>query len=241
MHTYTHQLLTHLPSFFFIVNKPVAAASHYKFMIDSVFSILLGIDPEYKTLKTNPAGSNPKGIFGHTRAVYLCTEVQGRLALHGHASIWAGVPPDIIQVMVQWKEGLSTISKVMESYIQCHIPPVYHLKRTAMYATKPSDRKEQGLYETTRPIYKDLQDTLAYDIIYDVINMTANVHEHNDTCKKLPHGELSCRLAYPQEATHENMKIVEIVQNTETKQDCYVSREDFKPIEIHQRNIEQQP
>jgi hypothetical protein len=176
----------------------------------------------------------------------MCTEVQGRMALHGHASIWAGIPPDIVQVMLQWNEGLVKIQKVMKSYIQCHIPPVYHLKRAAMYATPPAERKEKNLYETNKPIYHDLQEQLIYNTIYNVINTTANVHEHTETCEKAPHGVDGCRLAYRQEAVNDvDVKVIEIVSVTksEIKTDDYVNIKDpnIAPISFQERNMEEQP
>jgi len=75
-----------------ITENPVAATAVFKALMETVWSCLLGVEPDRLSRRTVPLGSSHKGIFGDCRAWYAVTETQGRLSLHSHMVVWAGYP-----------------------------------------------------------------------------------------------------------------------------------------------------
>lgn len=57
--------------------NPVAAAHIFKITLETIFEVLFGITPDYLSKITLPLSGRCKGIFGHTKAAYTVTEVQG--------------------------------------------------------------------------------------------------------------------------------------------------------------------
>lgn len=77
--------------------NPVAAAYVFKITLETIFEVLFGIVPDYLSKITIPISSRCHGIFGQTKAAYTVTEVQGRLCLHGHMTVWSVLSPTIIK------------------------------------------------------------------------------------------------------------------------------------------------
>ena len=100
-----------------LADNPVAAAKQFKEILDSLYEVLFGISPAYKIRSSVAARSRNKGVFGQTFAVYNCIEVQGRLSLHGHMVIWAGLPPWLLQSCALVPNVVAAIKTVLSS--QC--------------------------------------------------------------------------------------------------------------------------
>jgi hypothetical protein len=165
-----------------IAENPVAAARDFKFILETIFIVLLGIYPEYMTKSTRVAGTERRGIFGTTKAAFSCIETQARLSLHAHIAIWTAITPNLIQDCAQFKDLLSEIKIVLSSYVRAHIPAVFHLKALAHLATPPKARSYEMMSRT--PEYWS---SLNYTLIYSIINAVC-IHEHCFTCHKGPNG-----------------------------------------------------
>jgi hypothetical protein len=74
---------------------------------------------------------------------------------------------------------------------------------------------------------KDYLKQLHDQSIYNVINTTAYVHEHNEICEKASHGIEGCRLVYRQEAGCEGNRNH---SNSETKKDEEVDIGNIAPV-----------
>ena len=219
-----------------IASSPVAAASHYKFILESVFQILLGITPDHLSHKSYTPVN--KGIYGYTRAAYQSTEVQDRLSLHAHMAIWASVPPHVIQSLATFEDGLARIKKVFSSYVSAEVPAVYHLKGIAHQAVPKKERNYDN-----KAIFKPMQDESAPHIYHDVVN-NAGSHSHGKTCHKPPHGVTGCRMAYPQPVTTKDEKISvrEIVPLASSEgNEKPIILEEFELHPMMARDVNQQP
>ena len=128
--------LNYLPS-----KTPVAAAEIFKITLETIIEILFGLKPEHLNKITIPNSSRNKGIFGNTRAAYAVTEVQGRLSLHGHMTVWTSLSATIIQRSIQCKQLLKSVKDVIKSQISSSIPLKYHRTAMARQATPPDKRK----------------------------------------------------------------------------------------------------
>ena len=185
-------------------NNPVAAAHVFKLTLEAIFEILFGIVPDYLTKITIPISKRCKGIFGTTKAAYTVTEVQGRLSLHGHMTVWSVLCPTIIQQGIQCYKLLDSIKEVILSQIRGNIPKEYHLNALERQVTPPAHR---SLCDPPRAYYDSLlpseDETVFKKHVHNVVNSTA-VHQHSHTCVKGPLGHIGCRLSYPSNCTNGN-------------------------------------
>ena len=181
--------------------NPVAAASVFKITLETIFEVLFGIVPDYLSKITIPISSRCHGIFGQTKAAYTVTEVQGRLSLHGHMTVWSVLSPTIIQQCIQCKRLVNSVKEVILSQISSSIPLEYHMKALNRQATPPAHRSPSDpprfFYDSPLPITSINE---FNDHVYSVVNSTA-VHQRSDTCIKDPLGHVGCRLSYPSNCT----------------------------------------
>lgn len=180
-----------------VTKNPVAAAQVFKMTTETIFDTLFGIKPEYMTKITVPNSSRSKGIFGSTIAAYTVTEVQGRLSLHGHMTIWCNLSPEIIQQSIKCKKLIPTIKEVILSHIASSIPLKYHVTALSTQATPPLNRCCQPPRRTffDSPIPNE-NIVNFHSHVHDVVG-TTSVHQHSPTCVKGPRGHMECRLSYP--------------------------------------------
>ena len=185
-----------------VTKNPVAAAQIFKMTLETIFDTLFGIKPEYLSKVTVANGARNKGIFGKTVAAYTVTEVQGRLSLHGHMTVWCQMSPKIIQQSIQNKKLVPSIKKIILSHIASSIPLQYHVTALSTQATSPKNR----LCEQPRRTFFDAPDPLKNFVgfnshVHNVVNSTS-VHQHSSTCVKGPRGHIECRLSYPTQCTN---------------------------------------
>jgi hypothetical protein len=86
-----------------VTKNPVAAAQILKMTLETIFNKLFDIKPEYLCKVTVLNGSGKKDIFGEIVAPHTVTEVQDKLSLHGHMTVWCHLNPKIIQQSIQSK------------------------------------------------------------------------------------------------------------------------------------------
>ena len=186
---------------YLLSKNPVAAAEIFKITLETIFEILFGIKPEHYNKVTIPNSSRNKGIFGNTRAAFTVTEIQGRLSLHGHMTVWTSLSPSIIQRSIKCKKLLESVKDVIKSQIASTIPLNYHITSMSRQATtpeeRPTDEPRRTYYDSPSP---DLNLAGFEDHVHRVVNSTS-VHQHSPTCTKGPLGHIGCRLSYPYECT----------------------------------------
>ena len=183
--------------------NPVAAAHIFKITLET-------ITPDYLSKITLPLSGRCKGIFGHTKAAYTVTEVQGRLSLHGHLTIWSVLSPEVIQNSIQCYKLVDSIKEVILSQISSSIPLKFHVDALNRQATPPSYRSPnvppRAFFDS--PLPEENKNNFE-NHVYNVVNTTA-VHQHSLTCVKGNLGHKGCRLSYPSNCT--NGKGVTIIQ-----------------------------
>ena len=171
---------------YLLSKNPVAAAEIFKITLETIFEILFGIKPEHYNKVTIPNSSHNKGIFGNTRAAFTVTEIQGRLSLHGHMTVWTSLSPSIIQRSIKCKKLLESVKDVIKSQIASTIPLNYHITSMSRQATtpeeRPTDEPRRTYYDSPSP---DLNLAGFEDHVHRVVNSTS-VHQHSP--QPAPHG-----------------------------------------------------
>jgi len=184
-----------------VAANPVAAAEVYKITMEAVFSCLVGLEPERLVRRSNPVGNNP-GLFGDCRGWYSVIETQGRLSLHTHAIIWAGLNSAIFQKGAPYEYLVELIRQVLESHCQAHLPPVFHFRAMTRLATHPEERPplkpNRMAYVTPEPPATPQAKVEFEEHGNSVVDRTA-VHSHGSTCEKTNAGKGRCRLDFPRD------------------------------------------
>jgi len=111
-----------------------------KLVREAIYECLLGVKPNRLTRRTIQLKENHKGIFGNCRAFYSVIETQGRLSLHSHMVIWAGLSSTLLQKCSPYPELVSEVSKVLESQFVAHLPAIFHYRSLLRLVTDPKDR-----------------------------------------------------------------------------------------------------
>ncbi|KAF8130096.1 hypothetical protein K438DRAFT_1643972, partial [Mycena galopus ATCC 62051] len=146
---------------------------------------------------------NGVGLFGKVRVYYGVVEAQGRGSLHIHLLIWLahGLSPLEIKKIIEDPEFLQKAFRWYEDVISHDIP-----ENTVPYnAAKRAYKGEPVMSRPAHPDAMSKQET-AQDI-RDVIENTAQIHVHGDTCfKYLPKtlrnqrdNDKDCRFQLPRE------------------------------------------
>jgi hypothetical protein len=183
--------------------NPVAAAAVFKQMIEAFCEVLIGILPDYKSRSTTPLAGRKKGIFGQARAFYNCTEAQGRLSLHAHMKIWAGLTPYVLQRVTIFQSFLIEVEKVIATQFRGQISPVHHLKAMATMVTQPQHRvkREPRTCYSDCPVPSSAKAMAQLETRAQICVNLASVHQHGDCCKKGKHGAKGCRLSFQRNRT----------------------------------------
>ena len=183
-----------------LAENPVAATEIFKMTIEAVWSCLLGLPHDRATRKTFPHSENRKGIFGETRGFFSVTETQGRLSLHAHMVIWAGVDPEVIQKCAAYGDLASEIAQVLDSHFAARLPPILHYKSLVRLATDPKKREPldplRMTYLQVTPPTTPEETTRFLEHSQEVMNRCGN-HQHSGTCEKGEAGLRGCRLCFP--------------------------------------------
>ena len=183
-----------------IADNPVAATEIFKVMIEAIWCCLLGLPPDRDTRKTFPPGTLPKGIFGHTRAFYSVIETQGRLSLHVHMLIWAGLQPKIIQKCAAYDDLMAIIREVLDSQFVATLSPLYHYRSLLHLATEPKKREPlqpvRVCYQDA-PIPRTAEGEAQFKAFSQEVMNRCGVHQHSFSCEKGAFGNEGCRLSFP--------------------------------------------
>ena len=211
--------------------NPVAAAQVFQALMDNVYRILLGVDPasvkdHHESKKNVPLGVRPKGIFGHTKAVFSVVEVQARLTLHSHMAVWTTFSADLMQKCASTPVLREACQEVLDSYVAAEIRPLdmcaYLLRLTVAGATDEFDAKNAQFTDCPQP---QCPATCSNDPLpqeeagaagprecaqhnratcaealqhrFNLIMTQKNMHQHSFTCYKTLCGKAGCRLCYP--------------------------------------------
>ena len=182
-----------------MAENPVAAAEIFMQIQLAIYTILLGISPEKSSKKTRPLGVF-RGIFGNCKAVFSVVETQGRLSLHVHMAVWAGLLPHLLQKAAAFPEFVEEIAEVLNQHFQGQLPDGYHVQALHRLATEPKQRPKQ---DPPRMCYVPCpipDETPAGEAFVHHFRTTMNrvgIHAHSSTCEKGGSGKEGCRLAFP--------------------------------------------
>ena len=179
-----------------LAKDPVAATEIFKMLTEAVWTCLLRISPDRASRKTFPLGMGPKGVFGHTRAFFSVTQTQGRLSLHTHMVIWAGLDPVVIQKCAAHEKLFAEIRQVLDSQFVASLPPVHHYHALVRLATEPKQRAPlnptRGHTEEPAPPRQSEEEKAFMNHFREVMNR-CGVHQHSHTCEKGHFGDRGCR------------------------------------------------
>jgi hypothetical protein len=210
--------------------NPVAAAQVFQALMDNVYRVLLGVDPasvkDHQESKTNvPLGARPKGIFGHTKAVFSVVEVQARLTLHSHMAVWTTFSAELMQKCASTQVLRDACQEVLDSYVSAEIRPIdmcayllrlvvtgamdefeaksaqfsdcpqAHCPDTCSNDPLPGDARGEGPRECAQHNRASCAEALQHR--FNLIMAQKNMHQHGFTCKKGLCGQAGCRLCYP--------------------------------------------
>jgi len=183
-----------------MAENPVAAAEIFMQIQLAIYTILLGISPEKSSKKTRPLGVF-RGIFGNCKAVFSVVETQGRLSLHVHMAVWAGLPPHLLQKAAAFPEFVEEIAEVLNQHFQGQLPDGYHVQALHRLATEPKQRPKQ---DPPRMCYVPCpipdETPAGGEAFVHHFRTTMNrvgIHAHSSTCEKGGSGKEGCRLAFP--------------------------------------------
>ena len=128
--------------------------------MDNVYRVLLGMDPasvkdHHESKKNVPLGARPKGIFGHTKAIFNVVEVQARLTLHAHMAVWTTFSSELMQKCASTPILRDACQEVLDSYVSAEIRPIdmcaYLLRLVVAGATDEFDSKNAQYSDCPQP------------------------------------------------------------------------------------------
>ena len=122
-----------------LTSNTIAQARAYELILDSVLSVLFGIQPDSRSHKTHM----PKaGLFGIPTAYYGVTEVQSRNALHAHFVIWVRtMHPEMLQRIAHDDDLRQVLANAVDSVVTASTEHFEHCvsqsKVICKFDTKP--------------------------------------------------------------------------------------------------------
>lgn len=168
-----------------IVNaNPALAAWYYKLIVETFFSVLVGMAPEDGLRAAPPPlRTRRNGILSLPLAFGAVTETQGRGTLHIHTVVFTVLSPALMQRLLGDPEMRQRVCTKVDSIIRCHLPdPIWT-------ADVLAERDRLRSPATVIP-YGNWGDA-------HLLARMVNVHSHTITCHKSVVGNVMCRLLMP--------------------------------------------
>ena len=176
----------------YIAENPAASAQVFQNLVTTLYTDVLGIEPEYAMKKTQPLQKR-QGVFGSLQAVAGVIEVQGRLALHLHAVLFGGALPCWVLQKVAAHDHLARqVIDLMDTMFWSTMPADVHVKGLIRRL-----RKERVIPDTFRQIATPLQCDGALETkVYSCME-SKQIHSHKASCRKGKYGHKGCRFSKP--------------------------------------------
>lgn len=174
------------------ISNPVALAIFFQVLTETVFSVLLGVDPEENSKQTPPLRSRRKGLFGTSVAAFGVVEEQARGTPHCHTLVWAGLSPSVLQSFACAEKLMTKVTEIIDRMISAQLDS----KIIAKFLLDNFERKTpkiSTLQKICDPILEP--ETFASDA-HSVAALT-NMHSHSFTCHKGKYGKEMCRMSRP--------------------------------------------
>ena len=177
-----------------LVKSPIAAAEMFNSIVETINSIVLGIEPEHRVKKTTCLESRKSGVFGKTLASAGSPEEQGRGSLHCHFCVWS---KDLSPKLLQAVAGVPGLRKLVCALIDEMVKgdtSVDVLVESLLRQYSGKRSQQATFYEPHHPTHEKVN--FEADVARTI--GSSGIHSHNGSCRKSKIGLTGCRLGRPQ-------------------------------------------